>query len=114
MIESQACGTAVVAFDRGAAQEVVQHGVTGFVVDTIDQMVDAVREVDAIDARRCRENVKLNFDVPRMVDHYVRAYQYIIAMSAMSETHAMDREARQNIEPDYVSGPPSASVTSVS
>lgn len=79
MVEAMACGTPVVAFSRGAAPEVVHHGVTGYVVETLDQMADAVQRVHTIDPRHCREHVERHFDVPRMVDDYLAAYERILA-----------------------------------
>jgi len=78
MVEAMACGTPVVAFRRGSAPEVVHHGVTGFVVDSLSEMVEAVQRIERIDPQSCREHVVRNFDVPRMVDNYVAAYQHIL------------------------------------
>jgi len=82
MVEAMACGTAVIAFNRGAAPEIVLHGETGFIVQDVEQMVKAVEEVHRIDRSRCREHVELNFDVPRMVDDYLRAYEWILEAKA--------------------------------
>ena len=79
MVEAMACGTPVVAFNRGAASEVVRDGETGYVIDTLDEMVDAVQRVDGIDSHRCREHVYRNFDVPRLVDDYLAAYHLVLA-----------------------------------
>ena len=78
LAEAMACGTPVVVFNRGSAPEVVKHGETGFVVDTLAEMADAVEEVYHIDPRSCREHVERNFDVPRMVDDYLAAYERIL------------------------------------
>ena len=79
MIEAMACGTPVVAFARGAAPELVVDGVTGFVVDTFQEMVNAVGKVHMIDPVRCREHVESRFGVRRMVNRYVEAYERIVA-----------------------------------
>lgn len=78
MIEAMACGTPVIAFNRGAAPEVVRHGETGFVVDTVEEMVQAVDRVQQFDPLRCREHVETHFDVPRMVDGYLEAYEHVL------------------------------------
>ena len=78
MVEAMACGTPVVVFDRGSAPEVVRHGVTGYVVNTVAEMAEAVRQVPQIDPKNCRDHVVRNFDVPRMVDDYLSAYQRVL------------------------------------
>ena len=78
MAEAMACGTPVVVFNRGSASEVVDHGVTGFLVSTLEEMTNAIKNVRHIDPARCREHVELRFDVPRMVDNYLLAYQLIL------------------------------------
>jgi len=89
-VEAMACGTPVVVFNRGSAPEVVKHGETGFVVDTVDEMADAVDNTYQIDRKRCRECVEENFDVPRMVDDYLRAYEQVLSESqSMSAIEAV-------------------------
>ena len=78
MVEAMACGTPVIAFDHGAAPEIVVHGETGFIVHSVEEMVEAVGEVHHIDHKLCREHVERHFDVPRMVDDYVAAYERIL------------------------------------
>jgi glycosyltransferase involved in cell wall biosynthesis len=85
MPEALACGTPVIAFARGAAPEIVVDGETGFLVDDVDQMVDAVRHVDSIDPARCRSHAERWFDVPVMVDAYLAVYE------RMLETVQLDR-----------------------
>ena len=58
IIEALACGTPVIAFRRGAAPELIEEGVTGFIVDDIDQAVAAVAKVKDLDRRRCRQVLK--------------------------------------------------------
>ena len=81
MPEAMACGTPVIVFDRGAASEVVADGVTGYLVHDVDEMVAAVKKLDRIDPRRCRQHVEQRFDVPRMVDDYLRLYELILSFS---------------------------------
>jgi len=81
LAEAMACGTPVVAFRRGAVPEVVEHGVTGFVVDSLDEMTQAIDRLGEISPRACRQRVEERFDVPRMVDDYLEAYERILAAS---------------------------------
>jgi glycosyltransferase involved in cell wall biosynthesis len=74
MIEALACGTPVVAWRRGAVPEVVEDGVTGFVVDELDAAVDAVRAIGAIDRARCRAVFEERFEATRMAQAYLDAY----------------------------------------
>lgn len=79
LAEAMACGLPVIVFNRGAAPEVVKHGETGFVVNTLDEMADAVELIPRISRKRCREWVEEHFDVPRMVDDYLRAYEQVLS-----------------------------------
>ena len=74
MVESLACGTPVVALRAGAAAEIVDDGVTGYVVDDVDAMVEAVGRVDSLDRRACREAVEKRFSTEAMLDGYEEVY----------------------------------------
>lgn len=74
MIEAMACGTPVIAFNRGAVPEVVVDRETGFIVNHVDEMVEAVKKIDTIDRRWCREHVERNFSASCMVDNYLAIY----------------------------------------
>lgn len=78
-IEAMACGTPVITFNRGSAPEVIKDGVTGYVVDTVDEMVDAIKKVDQIDRKACREWVEQNFTIQKMVDSYEKTFQEILS-----------------------------------
>jgi glycosyltransferase involved in cell wall biosynthesis len=78
LAEAQACGTPVISFNRGAAKEIVRDGVTGFVVDTMDEMVAAVARVKEISPMACRQHVESNFGRQAMAEGYLRAYQSIL------------------------------------
>jgi glycosyltransferase involved in cell wall biosynthesis len=75
LAEAAACGTPVVALRRGSVPEVVDDGVTGFAVDTLQQMADAVAKVETLDRARIRRHAEEQFSVPRMVDDYLDAYE---------------------------------------
>lgn len=77
MIEAMACGTPVIAYNRGSVSEIVNDGVTGFVVDEkegVDGLARAVGRVGEIDRAACRRHVEENFTVKEMVEGYEKAY----------------------------------------
>lgn len=77
-IEALASGTPVIARPRGSLPEIVVHGLHGYLVETEDELVAAVRRVDSIDRASCRKWALERFSVKRMVDDYERAYFDII------------------------------------
>ena len=74
MAEAMACGTPVVAFKRGSVPEVVTHEITGFVVQTMDEFIDAAKHVGEINPQKCRERVEDMFTARVMVDNYEQVY----------------------------------------
>ncbi|MHB1586194.1 MAG: glycosyltransferase family 4 protein [Acidiferrobacteraceae bacterium] len=77
MIEALACGTPVIAYPRGSVREVVRDGVTGWIVDGIDEAVAAVQRLDEIDRAQCRADFVTRFSAARMTDDYLRLYESI-------------------------------------
>lgn len=75
MIEAMACGTPVVAFEHGAVPEVVDHGVTGFVVDDVDGAVEAVQRIGELDRERVRCVAERRFSAAAMTRSYLRLYE---------------------------------------
>ena len=82
MIEALACGTPVVAFRGGSVAEVLLEGVTGFVVETMDDAIRATRDVGRLDRRRCRAVFERRYSVSRMAADYVALYEHMIARAA--------------------------------
>ncbi|HEB12607.1 MAG TPA: glycosyltransferase family 4 protein [Actinobacteria bacterium] len=78
MLESMACGTPVVAFDRGATAEVIISGQNGFVVESVAQMVGVLDRCSSIDPLVCRRWVETNFSIDRMIDGYLENYYNIL------------------------------------
>jgi glycosyltransferase involved in cell wall biosynthesis len=74
MVEAMACGTPVIACPRGAAPEIVEHGVTGFLGESDAELVAAVRQLGHIDREACRARVEALFSAERMVEGHVRVY----------------------------------------
>jgi glycosyltransferase involved in cell wall biosynthesis len=84
MIEALACGTPVIGLRCASVPEVVDDGVTGFVVDDVDEMVDAIGRIGDIDRRECRRQAEQRFDAGRMVDDYLRTYATVIERAAVA------------------------------
>ena len=78
MAEAIACGTPVVTFKKGAAPEVIAHGVTGFVVETMEEFIEALEHIDEISPQACRNRAESMFTSRAMVDNYERAYLKIL------------------------------------
>ena len=77
MIEAMACGTPVIAYRRGSVPEVMADGVTGWIVDDMEQAVAAVERLDGFDRRRCREHFERHFSAERMARDYLRVYEQV-------------------------------------
>jgi glycosyltransferase involved in cell wall biosynthesis len=78
LIEAMACGTPVVAFRRGSVPEIVEHGVTGFVVDTVEQAVEAARHVTELGRESIRRYFDQHYTATRMAQDYVAAYEMLL------------------------------------
>jgi glycosyltransferase involved in cell wall biosynthesis len=82
MIEAMACGTPVLAYRAGAVPEVIDEGVTGMIVDNIDQARIALAQVAALDRRRVRRRFEERFTARRMANDYVRVYRSLVRRAA--------------------------------
>jgi glycosyltransferase involved in cell wall biosynthesis len=79
VLEAMATGTPVITYRRGGMRELVEDGVTGFLVDSEDEMLAAIHEVGKLDRQRCRERTLARFSVERMVSAYERLYKEVLA-----------------------------------
>ncbi|WP_404386334.1 glycosyltransferase family 4 protein [Knoellia locipacati] len=79
VVEAMVCGTPVVAYRRGSMPEVVDEGVTGFLVSGVDEAVPSVEVAAALDRRRCRERAVQRFGATRMVEDYLEVYAGVLA-----------------------------------
>jgi glycosyltransferase involved in cell wall biosynthesis len=75
MTEAMACGTPVIAYGSGSVPEVIDDGVTGFIVDSVEGAVDAVRRIGSLDRRLIRRIFEKRFSARRMCLKYVEIYQ---------------------------------------
>ncbi len=78
VVEALASGTPVIASNRGSMPELIDHGVTGFLVDSIDAAVDAIGRLGDIDRAACRAAVSARFTVDRMADRYLDLYRSLL------------------------------------
>jgi glycosyltransferase involved in cell wall biosynthesis len=92
MIEAMACGTPVIACRRGSVPEVMDDGVTGFVVDSLQEAVRAVQRVATLSRKKCRQVFETRFSARRMAQDYVRIYRRLI------EDTASKRRALRTVE----------------
>jgi glycosyltransferase involved in cell wall biosynthesis len=85
MIEAMAFGTPVIAFRRGSVPEVIDEGVTGFIVDNEDEAIAAIKRIGELDRRRVRARFEQRFTARRMAEDYIRHYGALLR----GETHRM-------------------------
>jgi glycosyltransferase involved in cell wall biosynthesis len=78
VVEAMACGTPVIAFDRGSMPELIVHGKNGFIVGSLDAAIKAVSAIGKIDRNHCRQHVEKYFTADRMVEEYVEVYNRIL------------------------------------
>jgi glycosyltransferase involved in cell wall biosynthesis len=78
MIEAMACGTPVIAYRSGSVPEVIDEGVTGFIVENEVQAVEAVARLARLDRRRVRAKFEERFIARRMAQDYVRHYEQML------------------------------------
>jgi glycosyltransferase involved in cell wall biosynthesis len=78
MVEALACGTPVIAMNRGSVSELIDDGVTGFICSSVDEMATAVSRLDSIDPLKCREMAVNRFSTNAMVDSYEKTFLKII------------------------------------
>ncbi len=83
IVEAMACGTPVISFNKGSIPEVILHGKTGFIVNSCEEAVMALKKVKEIERLECRRWVEKQFPVERMVDDYIKVYKSILTKDKM-------------------------------
>ena len=83
MIEAMACGTPVIAFSCGSTPEVIDHGVTGFLVKDIAQAVAAVHLAQRLDRREIRAVFERRFSIERVAADYLQVYMSLCGMDSL-------------------------------
>ena len=79
MIEAMACGTPVLALRHGSVEEVVENGLTGHIVDNVEEATVTLSQVMALDRRAVRRRFEERFTATRMANDYVRVYNSLLA-----------------------------------
>ena len=77
MVEALACGTPIIARSMGSTPEVIRHGETGFLCSTVEEMVDACRQLESIDRAACRQDAEERFSAHAMARGYLDVYQRV-------------------------------------
>jgi glycosyltransferase involved in cell wall biosynthesis len=78
VIEAMACGTPVVAMNRGAMPEIIQHGVNGFLANSVEEFEEYMTRVGEISPEACRKSVEDHFSISKMADDYIDRYKEVI------------------------------------
>lgn len=78
MIEAMACGTPIIARLHGSVPEVVDHGVTGYIVKNVQETVNAIKNISGISRKKCREVFEQRFTVKTMAKNYLNTYERVI------------------------------------
>lgn len=94
MVEALAAGTPVLAFPNGAAPEIVEHGVTGFLCTDEEAMLRRVGEIGQLDRAACRESILSRFSTSRVVDDHVALYEKVIRTARHSRSTVEEARPR--------------------
>jgi len=78
VLEAMMCGTPVIAFARGSMPELIKEGISGHLVNTISEAIEAVGKLDKIIPEKCREHAVQNFSLDKMIDSYINAYLKVL------------------------------------
>jgi glycosyltransferase involved in cell wall biosynthesis len=74
MVEAMACGTPVIAFKRGSVPEVVENGITGFIVNNATEMTDKIALLNSIDRSTCRQITREKFHIHKIATQYLSLF----------------------------------------
>lgn len=85
MIEAMACGTPVIAYKNGSVPEVIDHGLTGYIVQSQPEAIEAVSQLHRIDRRQCRTMFEQRFSATRMVSDYLLLYEQMVNTAGGSQ-----------------------------
>jgi glycosyltransferase involved in cell wall biosynthesis len=92
MIEAMACGTPVIAFRRGSTPEVVSDRKTGYIVNDVTEMVQAIKKINKISRQQTRKRVEIYFSIEKMVNGYIKVYERVIAESQYKKENGFNHQ----------------------
>jgi glycosyltransferase involved in cell wall biosynthesis len=102
MIEALACGTPVLAFRCGSVPEIIEDGVTGAIVESVEQAIVALPCVLALDRKKIRQRFEQRFSATRMATDYVRVYRSLLASSKYPAGEQRDIQRRSRNGKDSI------------
>jgi glycosyltransferase involved in cell wall biosynthesis len=98
MIEAMACGTPVLAFRCGSVPEIVDPGVTGHIVRSMDEAIRMLPRVLALDRRTVRKRFEQRFSATRMAKNYVQVYRWLLKRTPLMERTAIISKLNPDLE----------------
>ena len=104
LIEALACGTPVFAYRRGSIPEIIEDGVTGFICDSMEEMVAKIDSLPLIQRRRCRDSFEARFTVERMVKDYLAVYERMVTVPVRSRALANGKSLRMASRMEVMAG----------
>ncbi len=78
LIEAMSCGTPIIAFGNGSIPEIIKDGVTGFIVNSEEEMIEALRKIDTIDRKKVRNRAEQFFSLKQMILNYESVYRRVV------------------------------------
>jgi glycosyltransferase involved in cell wall biosynthesis len=110
LIEAMACGTPTIAFRRGSVPEIIDSGITGFVVETIEESLSALDQIPRFDRALCRKVFDERFSAKRMVSDYLRTYQKLIDRKYRSPPVLIDAKEKTRPQPAPSANPEAVAI----
>lgn len=98
MIEAMSCGTPVIGWNNGSVAEIIQDGVSGFVVNDLQGMIDAIGKLDTIDRAKVRQRAEMYFSVEKMVQGYEKVFRRILDEESYKNTRQQRRDSDAKIQ----------------
>jgi hypothetical protein len=105
MIEAMACGTPVIASRRGSVPEIIEHGVTGFIVENEAEAIDAIKRIPTLDRGQVRAAFERRFTARRMAESYRRCFQRLAAGGGREATASGSRSSGDSATREWLRGP---------